>query len=1021
MQERNHRFFYLALLIGLMLHGATLFFTFQGTYDAFVHLFFAGHYAENWFETWSYKWYTGFTVTSYPPLVHHVIALLSKVVGLKGGFLLWSFFIIIVFIRGVYVFSRIWVNDRAAAYASILAVFSTSFGEALHIFGQLPSITGVAFLLNACPELYRWLRYDERYRLITGLSILAITSSAHHVTTIFGMVFFIMPTLGLAVMNRCAEKKGREKDIHLKDIINEVIKVLPRAIVFGVIAIVNTVFVIFPYWYWSKSDPITQVPIPHGSRDSFLEVLSSGLVFFLIPWGMMLFFLPFLFREIIRKRNIFLGLSIGLAFLLGTGGTTPLPRMMLGETAFNILTLDRFTYWASLLSLPFWGAFFYQLLEGEYKAYLEKRFGYLFRFVLTSVLSFGVLLSALLVINFQNFISIQPDKIEMGPIINFLDRDKHDDWRYLTLGFGDQVAWLSTNTEALTVDGNYHSVRRLPELTTRAVERLENSKYLGMEGISSLQQFLTTPEKYSLKYIFSNDKFYDPVLFFYGWKKIQQLENNIIAWEKPDIPTLPSVLPRKNIPAIQRLMWGILPITCLILGLLINLWFGLKNYLRPKAIEETPPKVKLATKTHRVFWAMYTYWILGFALFCIGILGYITYTNYDHASPDNLVKAYFHSIDFKYFRKAHTYFNPDTRPSLEQYMIELSVEGGILSSYAKLDTIIITHQSGDHPKSLNTTVEAHWLTALRSYKSEHQITLTKKGLFWYIEPFELEKRTPPDQFIRLPSVDFLSQGKRKIIANKVEKRDILDRPDLYILSASLVEKDNRNAVIGQVVNIDNDPSYLTVEAVLYDSLGQELARNNAQDAIRHVLFPKETTTFRVDFEQYFHQLEEQQKDTSLQTPPKPHSFVVFIRSMVSSEGFYQHTGVQSVSLSQDSLMQGDVINFGAKQVIIPQLLFSYFQNDKELIWVEPIYLQGGIRSQRKKPFSHKLPNLDSIKIIDQGNDDNLRVNGVSRREYLNAMDIPMNPGLYPAAPFQISDSLLLDITITTQMAALSDE
>ena len=90
-----------------------------------------------------------------------------------------------------------------------------------------------------------------------------------------------------------------------------------------------------------------------GDKTTYLEELSSGLAFFLIPWGMMLFFLPYLFREILRKRNIFLGLSITLAFLLGTGGTTPLPRMMLGETAFNILTLDRFTYWASLLALPF--------------------------------------------------------------------------------------------------------------------------------------------------------------------------------------------------------------------------------------------------------------------------------------------------------------------------------------------------------------------------------------------------------------------------------------------------------------------------------------------------------------------------------------------------------------------------------------------------------------------------------------------------------------------------------------------
>jgi hypothetical protein len=62
-----------------------------------------------------------------------------------------------------------------------------------------------------------------------------------------------------------------------------------------------------------------------------------------------------------------------------------------------------------------------------------------------------------------------------------------------------------------------------------------------------------------LKYIFSNDQFYDPLLFFYGWHKIQLLENGIAVWEREDIPILPANLPRKEIPLYQRLMFGILP------------------------------------------------------------------------------------------------------------------------------------------------------------------------------------------------------------------------------------------------------------------------------------------------------------------------------------------------------------------------------------------------------------------------------------------------------------------------------
>ena len=132
----------------------------------------------------------------------------------------------------------------------------------------------------------------------------------------------------------------------------------------------------------------------------------------------------------------------------------------------------------------------------------------------------------------------------------------------------------------MTVDGNYHSARRLPELTTRAIERLENSKFRGVEGIGSLQQFLTVPEKYNLKYIFSNDKFYDPILYFCGWQRLQQLENGIMVWEKLNVPPVPSILPKEDVAQWLKLMWGIVPILTVLIAFVINiqlLWIRILN------------------------------------------------------------------------------------------------------------------------------------------------------------------------------------------------------------------------------------------------------------------------------------------------------------------------------------------------------------------------------------------------------------------------------------------------------------
>jgi hypothetical protein len=335
-------------------------------------LFFADHYAANWFEPWNYKWYTGFTVQSYPPLVHQSIAVLSLIGGLKFGLYIVAIISVVLFITGIYRYSLlITSNSTVAGYASILAVFSSSFVETLHVFGQLPSIIGISLLMHALPEIYLWLKTGKYKFFFTSLSLIAVTVTSHHVTTIFGMLFFIFPLIGTVIIDIAREEVGSYKEVTFSLFIKTFFKQLKRNLTFGFSSLLLIIFCILPYWLNSKKNPITQVPIPHGSRDNFIEVASSGLVFFTIPWGLLLFILPYIFYRYFSKRYLFFGLSFMMLVILGTGGTTPIPKMILGETAFNILTLDRFTLWATIMSIPIFGEFIYRFVEGDLRTLIQ--------------------------------------------------------------------------------------------------------------------------------------------------------------------------------------------------------------------------------------------------------------------------------------------------------------------------------------------------------------------------------------------------------------------------------------------------------------------------------------------------------------------------------------------------------------------------------------------------------------------------------------------------------------------------
>ncbi|MBU2996682.1 hypothetical protein KO500_09555 [Cellulophaga baltica] len=982
--KKTNTLLILALIIGIAFHGSGIFFTLEYTYDALIHLFFADHYANSWFEPWDFRWYTGFTVQAYPPLVHQTIGILSHIGGLKFGMFTVGLTAIVLFITGAYRFGLLMTgNRRVAGYTAVLAVFSSTFVETLHIFGQLPSVAALSILMHCLPEIYLWIKTGKYKYLLTSLSLLAVTVTSHHVTPIFGMVFFIFPLLGMAVMDLAREQVNTMKEVTFMVFFASFKKAFWRIVSFGFGSLLLIVFCILPYWLNSKRNPITQVPIPHGSRDNFLEVTSSGLVFLVIPWGILTFLIPYIFYRFFSKRYIFFGLSMALLTILGTGGTTPIPLIMLGETAFNILTLDRFTLWATIMALPIFGEFAYRMVEGDIKVAMQKRFGSVYHRIIGGLLAGGILFMVIFTMSLGYFRPSQPAKIKMLPIVNFLNQDMHDHWRYLPLGFGDQMAWLSAQTKAMTVDGNYHSARRLPELTTRAIERIENSKFRGVEGIGSLQQFLTVPEKYNLKYIFSNDKFYDPILYFCGWQRLQQLENGIMVWEKLNVPPIPAIIPKQDVPRFLKIMWGVIPLLTVVIAFVINIqmiWFRM---LKSKKI--APPSylnhaIAYSGFPQRVITVMHIWAVI--ILGCIAFGYYQFYMkNTTQIAPSNVVKAYYDAIDFKEFERAFSYIDPDSDATLAQYMLEVSVTDGILSSYAKLDSIGI-ELSNVTKNSAKAKTATRWITPLEKVSKMYYHELVKKKGKWFIKPSSFDKDIPPDQLFVANTTSFFNHGRRKISTQQTHHEDVLKQPLLEVLSAKLVKYDSQYAIIGELQNIDNVPADVVIKATLYNDNNKELANFNAKYHMKHKLMPKEITSFRVNFEGIAWS---QTKDTipptfnpdeftPIELEEQPTKFNLQCAGNVANSDLYKEVALQDMQFTKHGI-EGVLFNSGIQEITIPQLLVSYYSNDKQLLWVDHQFLAEGVRVQRKQVFTYEPKNMESIKVINSSLN-NCYINGL---------------------------------------------
>jgi hypothetical protein len=537
------------VLLALAIHGPLLIMQLPAStsYDANFHMFFASHYAQHWFDPWNEKWFAGFSQTTYPPLVHQWIALLSRVVGLTEAFMIVQLIAVLLIPIATFRFARLWVDERAASYAALFSVFAGSVAFLVYSAGQLPTTLSFPLYLLALPYFYRWSLTADWRGLFKGVAMTLAAASAHHVTLIFGSVIFAAPVLWLAFRDK-RETEGSQA------------AVLARAGIFAALAAVGVGIVLLPYWIAIIQHPIEQIPIPHASRSNLIMNATHFMNYFIAPYGALILALPFIVIKgaaVPRLRPLLL--AFWVTFIIGLGGTTPFPKWIFGR-AFEILTYERFTLWATLLALPILGVWAADLID---------------RFSWKAASAFAVACTATvaIVLGWITWSPFRPTTgINVSPVVEFLNRDGHDQYRYMTLGFGNVLPKLSTYANAGSVDGEYNSARLLPEMTKYGAAQFTSAKFYGTAGMRSLREMLQHANHYGLKFIFVYDPYYNPLLVFAGWRQIETYNSGqITAWSKDDVPPAHKILSDAVPPAWQGLLWGILPIGSSILAILLLL------------------------------------------------------------------------------------------------------------------------------------------------------------------------------------------------------------------------------------------------------------------------------------------------------------------------------------------------------------------------------------------------------------------------------------------------------------------
>jgi len=512
-------------------------------------MFFAKHYMENWFSLWETKWYGGFWVTSYPPLLHQLIAALAKIIGLEYAFGVVLFASIILLLYAAIFFSEN-VLEIKSKLSSILIIFTPSIYLFAYCFGQLPTILAFSFTLLSATYFRKALITKSKISFLNLLQaslFASLTIMTHHVTTVF-----LLPTLiSVITLDHLIRLGLRRK--------KAVLKAVATLGAYLVVALTIASPIVYHMIVFFTKAPV-QAPIPHASRENIFENIVSSATFFWGVYGPLVFLIPVAFFTLAdMKKYVFLVFILGL-FIFGLGGVTPIPRIMLGDRLYDVLTFDKFSFWTSIFMVPLISYY----LEHKLKELVDNTS------LTVKVLMASLIVSLILTILLPRIVPLQPQRPNIDAIAEYLN-DQEGLGFYITLGLGTWSQELSLKITKPTLDGGYNTARTLPILVHSGVESIDAAKAFP-NGTFLINAILDQAEEYGIRWVIVGDKTLETVVAEKGFRKVHEVDW-VTIWEQENY--VKGFLRTYRVYDRRDLLWGIVPLTILSLTAILNIWYRL--------------------------------------------------------------------------------------------------------------------------------------------------------------------------------------------------------------------------------------------------------------------------------------------------------------------------------------------------------------------------------------------------------------------------------------------------------------
>jgi hypothetical protein len=262
-----------------------------------------------------------------------------------------------------------------------------------------------------------------------------------------------------------------------------------------------------------------------------------------------------------------------------------------------------------------------------------------------------------------------------------------------------------------------------------------------------------------------------------------------------------------------------------------------------------------------------------------------------------------------------------------------------LRSYASLDHFEVRplHASADEAQM---QLKLYWSTVVGTFTDTEDLHVVRNGDRWQAEwPLVKESRVPPqvipvnylrwDVIYRGPEDDWGAQD--------------VESPHVRIVDMHPLERGDGVLIMGELLNEDVVPAYVSVKATLLAKNGSAIATGDSFDKISHLLLPKQVTPFLIPFSNVsLSQVGSVRMDPTSSLIAASADPVIAIKD-------------QQLNPAPGASLTGKLVDQSGQVVNVAHVLGTFYDKNGKLVWVADHYMDRALLPQIPTSFTITLP------------------------------------------------------------------